>query len=70
MKLKCVQLENVSREGGREGRRKEKEGEGGGGEGREGGRADAAMCQRDCITRSPDISLNSVSGFVCESFPR
>ena len=33
MKLKCVQLENVSRKGGREGRRKEKEGEGGEGRG-------------------------------------
>ena len=57
------------REGGREGGRR-KRGKGERGEGREGGKADAPLRQHDCVTRSPDISLNSVSGCVCESFSR
>lgn len=55
------------REGGRDGGRR-KRGKGEGVEGREGGKADVTLRQHDCVTRSPDISLNSVSGCVCESF--
>ena len=52
-------------QGGEGGRKKRGKG-GGERAGKEGG----LMRQSDCITGSPDTSLNTVSGCVCESFSR